>query len=368
MVILQVIRSRNFAGSEQFMLTLSKALVRRGHRSIAAIIPGGRLEKICREEGLEIAPVSASSWFAASRLAEWARTAGVEVVHTHLTGAARLGLDVAARLDIPCVSHLHIYRADKAYGAVAAYPKGKLVGVSRHVAAFYEKSLNLPAGSVPAVMNSTFVQENPFAAYAKARAAEEIRTELSLPPETRLLLLAGRLSEGKGQDVMLDAMPGILAKHPEAHLLLAGTAKRGSFVRWKLERQAKKLGVAGNVHFLGFRRDGARLMRAAEVCLLPSRGDVMPLVAIESMMLGACLVASEVCGVPELVHDGETGVLVPPENPERLAGAVLTLLDERAKAAAIGANAANFAKEVCSPDVLAAKIEAIYKALLGSGS
>jgi glycosyltransferase involved in cell wall biosynthesis len=362
MVILQVIRSRNFAGSEQFMLTLCKALSRHGHRCIAVIVPGGRLEKIAREQGLEIAPFSASSHFSRERLAAWARLEGVQVVHTHLTGGARLGLFVAERLGIPCVSHLHIYRPDAAYAKVAAYSRGSLVGVSRHVAAFYESNLHLPEGSVPVVMNASFVCENPDATCDRVRLATEVAKELKLPVDARMLLVAGRLSKGKGQDVMIDAMPEIVARHPEAHLLLAGTSKRGSFVMWKLMRQVIRLKMGRNVHFLGFRKDGVRLMRAADVCLLPSRSDVMPLVAIEAMMLDACLVASNVCGVPELVHDGDTGVLVPPEDKSRLAQAVCGLLDDKGAADAMGVRAALFAQSVCDPGTLAARIEGIYEA------
>ncbi len=360
MHILHIIRSANFAGSERFLLTLARAQKEEGHRTTAVIVPGKRMESICREEGMDLASVPANALFGSIRLSRWARENGVDAIHTHLTGAARLGLAVARRLGIPCVAHLHIYRADPAYAAVAAYGKGRLVGVSRHVAAFYEKSFSLAPGSIPVAMNASFVLENPDAALTRTEAAAALRDELDLPEDSRLLLFTGRLSKGKGQDVAIEAMKTIAARHPQARLLLAGTAKRGSGMEAVLRRQVREAGLEESVIFLGFRRDVVRLMRAADLCLMPSRMDVMPLVAVEAMMLGCPLVATNVCGVPELIGDGKTGLLVPPEDPQALARAAIRLLDDPAAASAIGLAAEAHAGVECAPALLAKRIGAVY--------
>jgi glycosyltransferase involved in cell wall biosynthesis len=362
MHILHIIRSANFAGSERFLLTLARAQKEQGHRTTAVIVPGKRMEAICRDEGMDLASVPANAFFGSIRLARWARENGVDVIHTHLTGAARLGLAVAKRLDIPCVAHLHIYRADRAYEAVARYKQGRLVGVSRHVAAFYEKSFSLAPESIPVAMNASYVLEDPQAALTRAEAAEALRDELDLPEDSRLLLFTGRLSKGKGQDVAIEAMKTIAARHPQARLLLAGTAKRGSGMEATLRRQVREAGLEGTVLFLGFRRDVVRLMRAADLCLMPSRHDVMPLVAVEAMMLGCPLVGTKVCGVPELIEDGKTGILVPPEDAQALAQATIRLLDDPAAAREMGANAEIHAKRECAPALLAERIGAVYAA------
>ncbi len=362
MHILHIIRSANFAGSERFLLTLARAQKELGHRASAVIIPGKRMEAISREEGLDLAPVAANAFFGSRRVARWARENGVDVIHTHLTGAARLGLAVAKRLDIPCVAHLHIYRADPAYKAVALYPKGQLVGVSRHVAAFYEKSFSLAPGSIPVAMNASYVLEDPQAVFTRAEAAAALKDELDLPEDSRLLLFTGRLSKGKGQDVAIEAMKSVALRHPEARLLLVGTAKRGSGMEGALRRQVREAGLEGTVLFLGFRRDVVRLMRAADLCLMPSRHDVMPLVAVEAMMLGCPLVGTRVCGVPELIEDGRTGLLVAPEDPQALAQATIRLLDDPALARDMGHNAEIHTKKECAPALLAERIGAVYAA------
>jgi glycosyltransferase involved in cell wall biosynthesis len=296
------------------------------------------------------------------RLARWARKAGIEVIHTHLTGAARTGLSVARALGIPVFSHLHIYRADDAYRRVALNGRGGLVGVSRHVAAFYEESFGLPTGSVPVVLNATLAARHPDATLPRAAASAALKAELGLPAEAQTIFLAGRLSEGKAQDVALHALKRLLADFPQARLVLAGVEKKGSGVEARLRKLAAELGVTERVCFLGFRRDTVRLMRAADVCIVPSRFDVMPLVAVEAMSLGCCLVTSRVCGLPEIVEDGVTGLLVPPGDGEALGMALSGLFANPARIEAMREGAARFAAGAFDPLVMARKVESLYKA------
>lgn len=149
------------------------------------------------------------------------------------------------------------------------------------------------------------------------------------------LLVVGRLRIRKGVDVLLAAMPGLLRRHPSARLLIAGDGEH----RAALERAAAALALGEAVSFLG-RADAMRvrrLLRGAAALVVPSIYEGMPLVVLEAMEASVPVVASRVSGIPEVVEDGRTGWLVPPEDPPSLAAALAAALDDPAAASRRGA-------------------------------
>jgi glycosyltransferase involved in cell wall biosynthesis len=145
-------------------------------------------------------------------------------------------------------------------------------------------------------------------------------------PAPGYLLFVGRLRLRKGVEVLLAALARLCALHPEARLLIAGDGEH----RRALERTAARLEVEEAVTFLG-RCDAARvraLLAGAGALAVPSIYEGMPLVVLEAMAAGVPVVASRVSGIPEIVVDGETGWLVPPEDPAALATALGAALAE----------------------------------------
>lgn len=138
------------------------------------------------------------------------------------------------------------------------------------------------------------------------------------------LLFVGRLRIRKGVETLLAALPALLGSHPSARLRIAGDGEH----RAALEATAAALGLGAEAAFLG-RCDAARvkgLLAEAAALVVPSTYEGMPLVVLEAMEAGLPVVASAVSGIPEVVVDGETGWLVPPEDPERLAAALAEVL------------------------------------------
>ncbi len=146
-----------------------------------------------------------------------------------------------------------------------------------------------------------------------ARRAE-LRHLLGLPAGP-LAIYAGRLAPEKGLDVLLAAWPAVLREAPDAYLLLAGAGEQ----RQALEAQAARLGLGRRVIFAGARDDVAPLLQAADLFVLPSYAEGLPLALLEAMACGLPVVATAVDGTAELVQDGVTGRLVPPHDTEALA-------------------------------------------------
>ena len=154
------------------------------------------------------------------------------------------------------------------------------------------------------------------------------RAELGLDPGTRLVLAVGRLVEQKNHALAIHA----IAEVPDAVLAIAGAGA----LRDELERLAEETGVADRVRFLGMRPDARALMGAADVVVLPSRWEGLPLSALEALASGTPLVATDVRGLRELVSDGENALLVP-EDAHALATAVRRVLDDPELAARLAA-------------------------------
>jgi glycosyltransferase involved in cell wall biosynthesis len=145
------------------------------------------------------------------------------------------------------------------------------------------------------------------------------RDELGLEPGTRLVLAVGRLVEQKNHALAIRA----IAEVPDATLAIAGQGN----LREQLERLAEESGVGDRVRFLGMRPDARALMGAADVVVMPSHWEGLPLSALEALASGTPLVATDVRGLRELLANDENALLVP-EDPQALATALRRVLDD----------------------------------------
>jgi glycosyltransferase involved in cell wall biosynthesis len=183
--------------------------------------------------------------------------------------------------------------------------------------------------------------------------------EMEGPPG--YLLFVGRLRIRKGVEVLLEALRELRGRVPGAVLKIAGDGEHRS----ALERKAAGLGLT--VSFLGA-RDGSQvraLLAGAAALVVPSIYEGMPLVVLEAMERGVPVVASAVSGIPEVVVDGETGWLVPPEDPEALAGALEEVLADAPEARRRGEAGRRRIEERYRPAVAAASWRAAVQGKLG---
>jgi glycosyltransferase involved in cell wall biosynthesis len=183
------------------------------------------------------------------------------------------------------------------------------------------------------------------------------RAALGLAEETPVAITVGRLDRLKGVDLQVAAWTQVRRELPDAILLVVGEGPE----RASLEHAAAAL--AGAVRFLGFREDIDRLLWAADVAVLSSRQEALSLAAVEAMAAGLPVVATDVGGSPEVVRDGVTGLIVPPEDPASLARALITLLGDPPLRARLAERADQAATELDLP-TFAARLEAAYRAVL----
>lgn len=190
------------------------------------------------------------------------------------------------------------------------------------------------------------------------------RAELGLDGCYPVIALIGQVTWNKGHLDLIAALPAILARYPYARLLIVGESLSGEEAyKTELRELARSLHVESRVSLTGFRRDIGAILGASDVAATPSWQEPYPRTVMEAFIAGTPVVATRVGGIPELVHDGETGLLVEPRQPEQLAHAVMLALEpqmrERLRRAA-----ARVAIERCSVEAELARIAAIYEQVL----
>lgn len=205
------------------------------------------------------------------------------------------------------------------------------------------------------------------AARQRIRAAIAERRGQALAPATQIVLGLGRLVSKKGFDVLINAWPQVLARQPGALLVLAGYGD----LREQLERQARELGVASQVHFTGQldRQAAADYLAGADIFALPivsNQGvDGLPNALLEAMAAGRPIVASRVAGVPDVIGDEREGLLVPDRDPAPLANAIGRLLADPELSRRLGQNARRRIEQDLTWERTVMRFEEVYQQVTG---
>jgi glycosyltransferase involved in cell wall biosynthesis len=163
----------------------------------------------------------------------------------------------------------------------------------------------------------------------------------------------------KNQAMMLRALSGVLARYPQARLRIIGDGPERS----GLEALAGELRISGSVEFLGFRKDVGALLAESDVFLMSSHYEGISIAVLEAMCAGLPVLATRVGGIPEMVEDGRTGVLVPDGDVEAMAQAMGKLLDSSHDRQRLGAAGKEFLQREFSIDMTAERYFRLYQGL-----
>jgi glycosyltransferase involved in cell wall biosynthesis len=188
-----------------------------------------------------------------------------------------------------------------------------VIGVSEDIAARLQR--RLPFANVHCIRNGLDLER-----VVSTVEGSQMRQELGIPVDAFVVGSVGRLVSIKGIEYLIKAF-GLLVRGGEAEcsrLIIVGDGP----LRLSLEQLAEEQGVAGQVVFLGERRDVHRVMRAFDVFALPSLHEGVPMVLLEAMAIGVPIVASGVGGIPEVVTDGKEAFLIPAQDPQAIAKAI----------------------------------------------
>jgi glycosyltransferase involved in cell wall biosynthesis len=187
-----------------------------------------------------------------------------------------------------------------------------------------------------------------------------LRRQLGLNPDVLLVGIVGRLSSVKNPRLFLDAAALVCSARPHVRFLVVGDGELGSEMR----ARAGELGLMNQVIFTGWRHDLVSVYADLDAVVSSSNNEGMPLTIIEAMAAGCPVVATAVGGVPDLIDDGVTGLLVAPRNPGLLATAILRVLNDRVLAQALADTARSRARVRFQATRFVADMNALYERLL----
>lgn len=197
-------------------------------------------------------------------------------------------------------------------------------------------------------------------------AREELREKYGISDGEQAISLIGSINERKGQREMASAFPLILDRYPNAKLIFCGErfAKNGSYEQEVLGI-LKGHKVEAKVLFLGFREDVSEVYAITDVIVVPSRYEAFGRVIVEAMLCGIPVVATKVAGIPEIIDDQRSGILIPSREPRILANAVLSLFEDPGKMRRIGGEGRRSAQQRFSVEQMIHGIEGVLTGCVG---
>jgi len=296
---------------------------------------------------------------------------GYDLVHAHDWLVAFAARTVKLGWRLPVVATIHGTEAGRNQGIstpmqhyihsvewLLTYEAWRVICCSQAMAGEVESGLRVPSDKVRVIPNGA----DPARLRCRDSAKElaEFRGRWARPEE-RIVLFIGRLAREKGVEVLIDAMPEVLASHPLAKLVVAGGGWYGH-----LRERAQARGLGGKVVFAGFvpEEDLPRLYAVAEVAVYPSLYEPFGIVALEAMAAGVPVVTSDTGGLREVVRHGETGVHTWANNPHSLAWGVNQVLADSALAARLRRAGKREVRERYRWEDIAAQTLAVYEEVL----
>ncbi|MFQ5745722.1 MAG: glycosyltransferase [Gemmatimonadota bacterium] len=347
-------------GAERVLLELGEELRRRGHE-VCPIGPSdgcGWLAEQFRSRGFvpETFTLRRALDPGCRRgLVEVLRRRGIDVMHSHEFAMALYGASAARAVGIPHVITLHgsTYYADRLRRRIAlrwAFRRSAAaVAVSGATGERIRTSLGLPADAIEVIRNG--IRPAPG-------DRMETRAALGLGEDEVLAIAVGNLYPVKGYDVLLRAL-AMAAGTVSApwRLAVVGRGEEEAALR----DLAGRLGLAPRVRWLGYRDDVPDLMAAADVYVMSSRSEGLPLAVLEAMFAGLPIVATRVGGIPEAVGADREGLLVEPQDPGDLAAALSRLLGDPALRDRLAAAARRRAERDYHVEVMTDAYERLYR-------
>jgi len=352
-------------GAERFFVGLATHLPphRFQLRTLTTRAARGPLLEMLQAAGIPHVNLGRRTGYDYHRLAGLARVLRqerIDVLHTHKFGSNLSGTVIGTLCRVPViVAHEHSWSYDG--HPIRKVLDGQLIGrlADRFVSvSTADRNRMISMEGVPA--EKTLVMPNAYVPRA-VESHSDLRRELGLPAGTPLVGTAVHMRPQKALEVLLDAHVLVLREEPEARLVLAGDGPERS----RIEALAAQLGLTGSVIFLGHREDIDGILRCLDVAALCSDYEGTPLLVFECMAHRTPLVATSVGGLPDVVDNGVTGILVPRRDPEALATAITALLRDPKRRKAL-ADAAHSHLRNFTIEAVADRFADLYDELLAT--
>jgi glycosyltransferase involved in cell wall biosynthesis len=335
--ICQIITELRPAGAERAVYELSTRLDRGLFDAHVVALRGGEVAGWLQRAGVSVTVLGVrGKWDMGKffQLAALLRQGGFDLVHTHLFHADLAGRPAARRAGVPHLVHTeHIAEMrfrpwQFAWARLSDRWCDKIICCSAGVRDHHARKSRLDRSRYTVIYNGIDVP-----AYARNQDRRaQLRRDWQIPPGQAVLAWVARLDRQKNVELFLSALAQLRRGRQDFRVVMAGEGRQ----RPRVEAFLARGDNARWVRLLGYTQDVPGVLSAADLFVLPSRWEGLPLVAAEAMAAGLAVVATRVPGLAEAVDDGRTGILVESENLDQLVGAVARLLDDAPLRDALG--------------------------------
>ena len=292
---------------------------------------GGRLFCLDKHPGIKLNTIG--------RIRNLFRALNPDIVHTHQIGTLFYAGPAVASLGRVRTRVVHTEHGREPYalsarrrwlGRVAGLYAKRFFCLTRGMAAEVIDQRIVPRSKVRVIDNGIDIDR-----VREQGDPDTLRRSLGIPTDSPVIGSVGRLVEVKRHDVLIRSFAGLRREVPSAHLVIVGDGP----LKNELSNLIGRLDLQSCVHLAGYREEAWRYLSVMDCFALTSRSEGMPQAVLEAAIAGLPIVATNVGGLPEVIEDGRTGILIEPNDPMALTGALLTVLRDRDKARAMGSAA-----------------------------
>ncbi len=358
--ILHLHTEYGWRGGENQVYLLLKGLKEKGVKSFLISPPESTLGKRAKELGIQVKEINFKSELdlvAINVIVKWIREKKIDLLHAHTSHAHSLAglagriagrkIVVTRRVDFPPRGMLSRWKYRRLVDIIIAIS---------HAIEKILKDIGIPEERiryVPSAFDPDRLEKRGNNSY--------LYREFS--PGHPVIGTIAYLTDHKGHIYLLRAIPAILKEFPQATFFVVGKGELGNH----LKKEAKKLGITEQVIFTGFREDIPEILSILDVFVLPSHMEGLGSILLEAQYMGIPVVSTLAGGIPEVVRDGETGILVPPRDPEALSGAVIKLLKDKTKMAGFSLAGKKWVQNFL-PERMVEGTLAVYRELVDKGA
>ena len=359
MKILHVETGRHLYGGPQQVIYLVSALLARGHDCTLVCPPETGVDSAARSAGIQVRNLFCAGDLDlpfAYRLTQFIQATGPDLVHCHSRrGADILGGLAASFADVPAIVSRRVDNTEMRLMAALRYrPFRKIIAISEAIAAVL-RDHDVDADRIEVIRSAVDTTR-----LGKPVDRDAFRKEFGLPKDATIIGAAGQLIPRKGHRYLLQASADLRHKHPAIRLIIFGEGHLNN----QLRAQAASLGLGEVVQFAGFREDLDDFMGAFDIFAHPALAEGLGVATLKAAAAGVPVIGFNAGGLPEAVVDGETGILVSPENVEELRAAIATLIDDDDLRHRMGAAGQQRMQSEFSIDTMADKHDEFYESVL----
>ncbi|MFC2156734.1 glycosyltransferase family 4 protein [Acidobacteriota bacterium] len=358
MSLFQIDAGREWRGGQRQSFLLAQELKKRGFKFHFVVQPKSPLYENAKSSGLPVLPIKMRSevdGIAVARLAIAMKRRKCQLVHFHDAHSVAVGAAAASLSKVPIriISRRVDFPLKRNFLSRKKYTKDidRIVAVSEGV-----KKVLIHGGLAPE--NIAVIPDGiDISPFQRAGSSGYLRKELSLGITDYLVGIVAHLADHKGHKYLIEASRILKEKAPDIKVIIVGEGP----LRMELARQASDIKVDGMIFFLGFREDVPQILASLNLFVLSSYLEGLGSSLMDAMASHLPIVATDVGGIPEVVTNGQTGLLVPPRDPQALADAILKLYGDRNYARELGDKGYDVVQQKFSAEAMAEKIADLYE-------